>query len=554
MYLKSRKFICVGFVQLKSTIPFFQTKLLVRAPFVFFWGGGEKIKLQHTKKKEKKMDALLVPFPPPEQEEEEEEKDIERELEQKELEASELDFGAFVEYQAANRQVITVAMLLKEIAELVGQGEPERARKVVDVIWRMYPQCQKDKGCVKKNLSAQEGTLLDQLLALLPEGKEQATEEENYLDSIKPIPHTARFGDSDLQGSEHIKEILLSTFVVSVRFTNLMSPATAVLLYGVPGTGKTQIASALPNLFEDMHISCELFAVPAGNFKSKWFGGTESRLLGVFEKLQNDAEKRGPLARSILFIDEIEAIAGEREGQDNITVVTTLLQLMAGVTKYPQVLVVAATNLPWNIDSAILRRLGNPIFVDLPVADARKSIIEGLILKARNGYLAIEPTQFQRSWFQEGGALEDFIQTLVWLTGNPKFREGPSPKETYPPLKNDKPETKMYATKPAFFDELRKKWTYGLTQAGIKSLIQMILNILGKIIARRSWEMGIAPETVFFTDENFVQFDRTEKKWTITPAFQEAVFEGLESFRNPLNPKQYENMLEYNRTGQRPAS
>ena len=158
-------------------------------------------------------------------------------------------------------------------------------------------------------------------------------------------------------------------------------PPRGILLYGPPGTGKTMLARAMAGEAE-----ATFFPLNATDFMRKYVGEGEGLIRGVFEA----ARKYAP---SIIFIDEIDAIAKERTGESHIeTYLNTLMTEMDGFAfdiEKP-VFVLAATNFPLDresagrsavIDPALLRRFDNKIKIGLPDKDERKTYITRMLGK-----------------------------------------------------------------------------------------------------------------------------------------------------------------------------
>ncbi len=148
-----------------------------------------------------------------------------------------------------------------------------------------------------------------------------------------------------------------------------IEPPKGVLLYGPPGSGKTLLARAVANE-SDAHF----MAINGPEIISKWVGEAEERLRKVFE----EAEKNAP---SIIFIDEIDAIAPKREevtGEVERRVVAQLLTLMDGLKKRGKVIVIAATNRPNAIDPALRRpgRFDREIEIGVPDKQGRLEILK----------------------------------------------------------------------------------------------------------------------------------------------------------------------------------
>ncbi|MFX1319593.1 MAG: CDC48 family AAA ATPase [Promethearchaeota archaeon] len=147
-----------------------------------------------------------------------------------------------------------------------------------------------------------------------------------------------------------------------------ITPPKGVLLFGPPGCGKTLLAQAVANESEAHFIS-----INGPEIMSKFYGESEKRLRQIFE----DAEKNAP---SIVFIDELDAIAPKREeviGEVERRVVAQLLAVMDGLQKRGQVIVVGASNRPNAIDPALRRpgRFDREIEIRVPDKEGRLQII-----------------------------------------------------------------------------------------------------------------------------------------------------------------------------------
>ncbi len=148
-----------------------------------------------------------------------------------------------------------------------------------------------------------------------------------------------------------------------------IQPPKGVLLHGPPGTGKTLLAKAVANETNAHFIHLDGPAV-----MSKFVGEAEKRIREIFE----EAEKNAP---SIIFIDEIDAIAVKREesyGEVERRVVAQLLATMDGLKSRGRVVVIAATNRPNSIDPALRRpgRFDREIEIGVPKQEARLQIFK----------------------------------------------------------------------------------------------------------------------------------------------------------------------------------
>jgi len=148
-----------------------------------------------------------------------------------------------------------------------------------------------------------------------------------------------------------------------------IDPPKGVLLHGPPGTGKTLIAKAVAN-----ESGANFYTINGPEVMSKFYGQSEENLRKIFE----EAEKNAP---SIIFIDEIDAIAPKRSevhGEVERRVVSQMLTLMDGLKGRGKLIVIGATNLPEVLDPALRRpgRFDREIRIDAPDRDGRKEVLQ----------------------------------------------------------------------------------------------------------------------------------------------------------------------------------
>ncbi|WP_299236710.1 CDC48 family AAA ATPase [Natronomonas sp.] len=176
-------------------------------------------------------------------------------------------------------------------------------------------------------------------------------------------------------GLEDTKERLRETIQWPLNYPEVfeamdMQAAKGVLLYGPPGTGKTLMAKAVANEAESNFIS-----IKGPELLNKYVGESEKGVREVFEKARSNAP-------TVVFFDEIDSIAGERGGNMSDSgvgerVVSQLLTELDGLEELEDVVVIATTNRPDLIDSALLRpgRLDRHVHVPVPDLDGRRAIL-----------------------------------------------------------------------------------------------------------------------------------------------------------------------------------
>lgn len=228
----------------------------------------------------------------------------------------------------------------------------------------------------------------------------QKKKEENLPADVrlmKPIPLQLRadFGDltsviardiyidnpgvnwSDIVGLTETKRVLREAVVMPLKFPQLfegkklLRPWRGVLLHGPPGTGKTMLAKAVAG------EGTTFFNVSVSTIVSKWRGDSEKLIRLLFELARYHAP-------STIFIDELDAVMSKRSSQDEHEAsrrmkTEFLIQMDGLVQSDALVFVLAASNFPFDLDPALLRRLEKRILVPLPEEESRKMMFVSLL-------------------------------------------------------------------------------------------------------------------------------------------------------------------------------
>jgi transitional endoplasmic reticulum ATPase len=179
----------------------------------------------------------------------------------------------------------------------------------------------------------------------------------------------------DVAGLDGVKEEIRLKMIYPFDHPELaekfgVRPGGGVLLYGPPGTGKTMLARATAG-----EINATFFRISPADVLSKWVGEAEQNIKKLFDAAS--AEQR-----SIIFIDEIEALVPARRDEGSSVMQRVVPQILQGMEGFDKgrspILFMGATNVPWQLDPAVLRpgRFDEKIYIPLPDLLARRKLLD----------------------------------------------------------------------------------------------------------------------------------------------------------------------------------
>ena len=282
-----------------------------------------------------------------------------------------LDARRAGQWESARIYLLEAARLMVELSKLA-QGEDlrEARRETAAKLLELAKDCEQAKADGRRAGGGAGAGGKRHAAAESSEGDRQSSAEQWVVRERPSIRFDDVAGLDDVKEEIRIKMIYPFTHAeLAERFD--IKAGGGVLLYGPPGTGKTLLAKATAG-----ELDATFFRVSAADMLSKWVGEAEQNIKKLFDAAAASE-------RAVIFIDEIESLVPARRDEGSSVmqrVVPQILQGMEGFDKGKKqsVLFMGATNVPWQLDPAVLRpgRFDEKIYIPLPDVAARRRLLD----------------------------------------------------------------------------------------------------------------------------------------------------------------------------------
>ncbi|KAK1366541.1 putative cell division cycle ATPase [Heracleum sosnowskyi] len=302
----------------------------------------------------------------------------------------------------------------------------------------------KDTLKLETNAEANKRLLVEEIMGFIPESKPEVptTESKTEVDKSNPAPKKETENPAppkmevpdnefekrirpevipaneigvtfaDVGSLDETKESLQELVMLPLRRPDLfngglLKPCRGILLFGPPGTGKTMMAKAIAR-----EAGASFINVSMSTITSKWFGEDEKNVRALFTL----AAKVSP---TIIFVDEVDSMLGQRtrvgEHEAMRKIKNEFMTHWDGLLSKSneRILVLAATNRPFDLDEAIIRRFERRIMVGLPTAESREKILRTLLSKEKVEELDFKELGTMTDGYS-GSDLKNFCSTAAY--------------------------------------------------------------------------------------------------------------------------------------------
>lgn len=222
----------------------------------------------------------------------------------------------------------------------------------------------------KKDLEEKANKWLEIAKSPIQVTEDESGNEGDYSETIESLIMTSKVKWNDVGGLDGaIKFLQENISIAGMNKPESIEPDRGIMLFGPPGTGKSLLAAACAG-----GLNSTFFNVGLDSILSKYFGQSSKLIV----ELYSSARKNEP---STVFVDEFDSLTMSRDGESSDAarrVLSTILGQLDGMQDKKSnkfVLTLAATNTPWDLDKAILRRFPQRIYVPLPNENACKDIL-----------------------------------------------------------------------------------------------------------------------------------------------------------------------------------
>jgi transitional endoplasmic reticulum ATPase len=273
------------------------------------------------------------------------------------------------QWESARIYLLEAARSIVELSKQAQTAELKEARRqTAQKLLDLAKDCERAKS---ENRRAPSQSSRESASGSASKEGESSSSASDWIVKEKP---NIRF--ADVAGLDDVKEDIRLKMLYPFEHPELaekfgINPGGGILLYGPPGTGKTMLAKATAG-----EMDATFFRVSPADLLSKWVGEAEQNIKKLFDAASQEA-------RAIIFIDEIEALVPSRRDEGSSVmqrVVPQILQGMEGFDKKKTspVLFMGATNVPWQLDPAVLRpgRFDEKVYIPLPDLPARRKMLD----------------------------------------------------------------------------------------------------------------------------------------------------------------------------------